>query len=187
MHCAEGPYRNGTQTRPATGVPAVILSSALGGVRHGSLGRTTRLAKSTPHDSRAGRSAGLAPSERSGLLVPCRGRSVPPHGGVFGLEVDRSGDPSGAWTVVACPPLVGTASSALAARVRLRWGGATARSSPAVRMLRSLDSSPTLGPGRPVACASVAAGSAPSAPGHHWRRSRKGPIDCKIELLGTLR
>ena len=134
-----------------------------------------------------GRSAGLAPSERSGLLVPSRGRSIPEHGGALDLEIDRSGEPGGAWTVVACPPLVGAASSALAARVRLRWGGATACASIALRVVRSLDFSPALGPERPCVRSSAAAGVHHSAPRHHESRGRKGRIDCQIEPLGVLR
>ena len=70
-----------------------------------------------------------------------------PHGGAFGLQIDRSEAPGWAWPGVACPHLIVTASSAQAAGGWLRWGWPSARVRLARRGWRSLDSSPDSGPG----------------------------------------
>ena len=139
-----------------------------------------------------GRSAGLAPSKSSALLAPCCGRSVLPHGGAFGLEIDRSGALGRASIVVACPPadrhrIVHACCQGTAAVER----GAPAHPGLALQARRSLDSFPALGPGRLGTRSSAAAGSVSSAPQNHRSRSRSpagpssyGPSSLRSGPLG---
>ena len=88
----------------------------------------------------SGRLAGLAPSEGSDLLAPCCGRSVLPHGGAFGLEVDRSGAPGRAWSVVECPSADRHRIVHACCKGAAAAGRATVCASIALREWRSLDS-----------------------------------------------
>lgn len=94
-------------------------------------------------DIRAGRSAGLAPSEGSDLLALCRGRSILTYGGAFGFEVYSQGAPCGLDRRRVAPAnchCIGRAFCKEVAAV----GQATARASLALRALRSPDAAPTL-------------------------------------------
>ena len=167
---AKAPHPGGGQSRPATVVPAIMLSIQLCGVRPENPCRITLLAKFTPHNSSAGPVSGTRAQRRIRLAGPLL-RAFRPAARRRVRSPDRplrSPRPGRARRRV--PPLTVPASSAQAAGGWLRWGGASARIRLVRRAWRSLDSSPTRGPERPGVRSAAATGSAPSAPRHPRRR-----------------
>ena len=184
---AKAPHLSGGQSRPATVVPAVMLSIQLCGVRPENPCRITLLAKFTPHNSRAGPVSGTRAQRRFRLAGPLlrtfrlaarrrvRSPDRPPGSPRPGLARSRVPPPD--------RPRIVRAGCRRGAPV----GRASARVCLARRAWRSLDSSPTRGPGRPGAHPAAAVGSAPSAPRQPRRRGRKGRIHGQFEILGPLR
>lgn len=130
------------------------------------------------------RPAGLPPSEDPGLLEPCCGRSVRPHGTAGGLAVGRSGRPVRPGLAGRAPadhrritrdsPKCGTAA-----------GHLLGPASPSKR--RGRRSPPRLlARNTPLPCVSVRTDSNQSGPRNHRGRCRRCLMELRIEFIGEL-
>ena len=157
------------------------------GVRPENPCRITLLAKFTPHNSSAGPVSGtraqrgfrLAGPQLRTFRLAARRRVRSP---------DRPpGNPRPGRARSRVPPPDRHRIVRAGCRRVAPVGRASARVCLGRRAWRSLDSSPTRGPGRPGAHPAAAVGSTPSAPRQPRRRGHKGRIHGQFEILGPLR